>query len=144
MREVDLIIIGSGPAGISTALHLLQRDQSWDQRMILIDKTAHPRPKLCGGGVTRIGLETLQGLGFDLPLPIPHEVVNQARLRYRGREIRVRGRPEFLVFNRIEFDAYLADQARRRGVLTIFIATSLNRGCAVHAVPAWASVLPRL
>jgi len=85
--------------------------------MILFDKDAHPRPKLCGGGVTRIGLETLQGLGFDLPLPIPHEVVNEVRLLYRGREIRARGRPEFLVFNRIEFDAYLAEQVRRRGVI---------------------------
>jgi flavin-dependent dehydrogenase len=117
MREIDLIIIGSGPAGISTALHLLQQDQSWAQRMILIDKAAHPRPKLCGGGVTRIGLETLLGLGFELPLPIPHEIINQARLRYRGREIRVRGRPELVVFNRIEFDAYLAEGARRRGVV---------------------------
>ena len=117
MREVDLIIIGSGPAGVSTALHLLQRDQSWAQRMILLDKDAHPRHKLCGGGVTRIGLETLQGLGLDLPPPIPHEEVNEIRLLYRGREIRGRGRPEFLVFNRIEFDAYLAEQARRRGVI---------------------------
>lgn len=117
MREVDLIIIGSGPAGISTALHLLQQERSWAQRMILIDKAAHPRPKLCGGGVTRIGLETLQGLGFELPIPIPHEVVNQARLRYRGREIRVRGRPELVVFNRIEFDAFLVESARRRGVI---------------------------
>ena len=116
MREVDLIVIGSGPAGVSTALHLLQREQAWAQRMILLDKAAHPRPKLCGGGVTRIGLETLQDLDFDLPLPIPHEVVRQARLRYRDREIRVRGRPEFLVFNRIEFDAHLANQARRRGL----------------------------
>jgi flavin-dependent dehydrogenase len=117
MREVDLIIIGSGPAGVSTALHLLQRDQSWAQRMILLDKDAHPRHKLCGGGVTRIGLETLQGLGFDLPLPIPHEEVNEIRLLYRGREIRARGRPEFLVFNRIEFDVYLAKQVRRQGVI---------------------------
>jgi len=117
MREVDLIVIGSGPAGVSTALHLLQRDQSWAQRMILLDKDAHPRHKLCGGGVTRIGLETLQGLGFDLPLPIPHEEVNEIRLLYRGREIRGRGRPEFLVFNRIEFDVYLAKQVRRQGVI---------------------------
>jgi flavin-dependent dehydrogenase len=117
MREVDLIIIGSGPAGVSTALHLLQRDQSWAQRMILLDKDAHPRHKLCGGGVTRIGLETLQGLGFDLPPPIPHEEVNEIRLLYRGREIRARGRPEFLVFNRIEFDVYLAKQVRRQGVI---------------------------
>ena len=97
MCEVDLIIISSGPAGVSTALHFLQRDYRWQQRMIILEKDAHPRHKLCGGGVTRIGLETLQDLGFDLPLPILYEEVNEARLLYQGREIRVRGRPEFLV-----------------------------------------------
>jgi flavin-dependent dehydrogenase len=117
MQEVDLLIIGAGPSGLSTAMHLLQRDASWQDRMILIEKSTHPRPKLCGGGMTHIGLETLHDLGIELPLPIPGVVVEEARLLYRGRTIHVRGRPEFVVYNRIELDNFLAQQARQRGIV---------------------------
>lgn len=116
MQEVDILIIGSGPAGISTALHLLSRDPGWLNRMIVLEKSAHPRPKLCAGGVTRIGLETLRDLGLDLPLPIPCVEIEEARLVYTKRVIRVRGEPEFVVYNRIEFDNFLSDYARQRGI----------------------------
>ena len=115
MQDVELLIIGSGPAGLSTALHLLQIDPSWSDRMLILEKASHPRHKLCGGGVTRLGLDLLQGLGLSLPLPIPHALVENVRLRYGSREVLLRGRPQFLVFHRAELDAYLAQQARQRG-----------------------------
>jgi flavin-dependent dehydrogenase len=116
VQEIDLLIIGSGPAGLSTALHLLQRDAGWSERMIILEKSAHPRPKLCAGGVTRIGLETLRDLGIELPLPIPNVEIEEARILYKDRVISVRGEPELVVYNRIEFDAYLSDYARNLGV----------------------------
>ena len=117
MHDIDLVIIGSGPAGISTALHLLQVDPGWADRMVLIEKAAHPRHKLCGGGITRLGLEYLKSLGFELPLPIPQATVEDARIVYGQRTVHVRGRPQFVVFHRAEFDAYLARQARQRGAV---------------------------
>lgn len=117
MQEVDLLIIGSGPAGLSTALHLLKHDANWAERMILLEKAAHPRPKLCGGGVTRIGLETLLGLGLELPLPIPSVDVQEARFIYQDSRISVRGQPEFVVYNRIEFDEFLYQHARQQGAV---------------------------
>ncbi len=116
MDTVDLLIIGAGPAGLSTALHLTQRDPTWTGRMLLLEKATHPRHKLCGGGVTRLGLDTLINLGFSLPLPIPQARVDDVRLIYGTRAIHVHGRPKFLIFHRAEFDAYLADQARHRGI----------------------------
>ena len=115
MRKVDLLIIGSGPAGLSAALHLLQQDPGWSKRMILIEKESHPRPKLCAGGVTRIGLETLRDLDIQLPLPIPGVTVEEARLKYKNRKIRLRRKPVFVVYDRMEFDAYLCEVARTRG-----------------------------
>jgi flavin-dependent dehydrogenase len=137
MQNVDLLIIGSGPAGISTALHLLQIDSNWAERMVLIEKAAHPRHKLCGGGVTRLGLEYLKDLGFTLPLPIPQAVVDEARIVYGQRVVRVRGRPQFVVFNRAEFDAYLAEQARQRGAViheneTVTSLSADDSGVTVH------------
>lgn len=116
MQEIDLLIIGSGPAGLSVALHLQQQDSNWAERLILVEKASHPRPKLCAGGVTRIGLETLRDLDIQLQLPIPGVEVEEVRLIYRGRQIRVSRKPVFIVYNRIEFDTYLSMIARERGV----------------------------
>jgi flavin-dependent dehydrogenase len=117
MDTIDLLIIGTGPAGLSTALHLLQQDPSWAGRMLLLEKAVHPRPKLCGGGVTRLGLCLLRDLGLPLPLPIPQARVDDVRLQYGSRCIHARGYPQFVVFHRPELDNYLADQARKRGAV---------------------------
>ncbi len=117
MHNVELLIIGAGPAGLSTALHLLQHDPSWAERLLLIEKASHPRDKLCGGAVTRLGLETLEALGFRLPLPLPQARVDDVRLKYQSRMIHVHGNPQFVVYRRAEFDAYLAEQARLRGAM---------------------------
>jgi flavin-dependent dehydrogenase len=85
--------------------------------MLLLEKAAHPRPKLCGGGVTRLGMDILRQLGLPLPLPIPQAQVEDVRLKYASRWIYVHGQPQFSVFHRPELDAYLAGQARRRGVV---------------------------
>ena len=116
-RTVDLLISGAGPAGLSLALHLLQQDASWSERMILLEKAAHPRQKLCGGAVTRLGLGILKDLGFDLPLPVPQARVDDVRLAYGGRVVHVRGRPQLAVYHRADFDAYLAEQACQRGAV---------------------------
>jgi flavin-dependent dehydrogenase len=83
--------------------------------MVILEKAVHPRHKLCGGGVTRLGLNVLGNLGFSLPLPIHQAQVDDVRLVYGRRTVHVRGRPQFLVFHRAELDAFLAQRARRLG-----------------------------
>jgi flavin-dependent dehydrogenase len=112
--HTDVLIIGAGPAGLSTALHLVQQDPAWADRLLILEKASHPRHKLCGGGVTRLGLDYLRSL--HIPLALPHAVVNDARFTYKNRLIHVRGKPEFLVFHRQEFDHHLAQTARQRGI----------------------------
>ncbi len=138
METIDLLIIGSGPAGISTALHLLQLDPGWRDRLVVLERAAHPRPKLCGGGVTQFGLSLLKDLGFPDPLPVPHVLVEDARLVYGRRVVHVRGWPEFAIFQRTELDAYLAAEARRRGIVihenTPVQSLSLDKdGITVHS-----------
>jgi flavin-dependent dehydrogenase len=115
-NTTNIIIIGAGPAGISTALHLIQKDPSWAERMIILEKARHPRPKLCGGGLTRFGLRILRNLDMPLPLPLPQAEVQDVIFRYGEREIHVRGKPQFIVFQRPMLDAYLAEIAKSRGV----------------------------
>lgn len=117
MRKVDLLIIGSGPPGLSTALHPLRQDRSWADRMVLIEKAAHPCHKLCGGGLTRMGLGLLRDLGLPMPLPIPQVWIEDVRLVYGKRTIHVRGMPQCLIFHRAELDAFLAQQACQHGAV---------------------------
>jgi flavin-dependent dehydrogenase len=119
MVSIDLLIIGAGPAGISTALHLIQLDSSWAARLIILEKETHPRHKLCGGGLTRFGLGVLHNLGLPLPLPIPQVPVTDVRLTYGSRTITLRGTskaPQFIVFRRSELDAYLVHHGRQQGL----------------------------
>lgn len=114
MPDADLVIVGSGPAGVATALHLIQRDPSWAARLVILEKSRHPRPKVCGGGITRFGLKQLHNLG--LRLQVPYVAIEQASLEYRGQRVSVRGCPMMATVHRPEFDAWLADQARARGI----------------------------
>jgi menaquinone-9 beta-reductase len=113
--EVDVLIVGSGPAGISTALHLVDRDPDWADRILVVDKAVHPREKLCGGGVTGWGMAMLDRLGYELE---PRSVaVREMRVVYRDLVCTFRGDPVFRVVRRSEFDHWFVGRAEARGVL---------------------------
>ena len=86
-REVDLLIIGSGPAGCSTALHLARLAPGLARRTVVLDRSEHPRHKLCGGGLVSDVDTILANLGLDLD-EVPHVDAEWARLHFQGRGIR--------------------------------------------------------
>jgi flavin-dependent dehydrogenase len=108
--SAELIAIGSGPSGLSTALHLVRLDPLWKDRVIILEKEKHPREELCGGGITSFGVSQLQALGF--PIEFPFVPVEKAELRYRNRLATIWGQPIFIVTQRSEFDAWLANKVR--------------------------------
>ena len=112
--DADVIIVGGGPAGLSTALHLIQKDPAWAKRVLLLEKARYPRPKLCGGGITRPGLDILNGL--HLSLPPAHIPVRDVFFRYDELTYRLEGDPAFVVVARDAFDAWLAAEVRSQGV----------------------------
>ena len=67
MENIDLVIVGAGPAGCATALHLLDADPSWADRMLILERAVHPRDKLCGGALSELALQELRSLGLQLP-----------------------------------------------------------------------------
>ncbi|MCP4427697.1 MAG: hypothetical protein GY803_24700 [Chloroflexi bacterium] len=113
-QSVDVLIVGSGPSGISTALNLVRQDSSWAERIVVVDKAVHPRPKLCGGGVTHIGQNILAELG--LPFEPPNFEVREVRLVYEDRRFSFYGNPVFRIVRRDEFDHWLVKTAEKVGV----------------------------
>ncbi len=115
VEHVDVLIVGSGPAGSSTALHLAQHDPAWAKRIVMVDKAVHPREKLCGGGITHMGQNILIRLG--LSLESRSLALREARLLFEGRSYSFFGNPVFRVVRRDEFDHWLVKKAEEKGVL---------------------------
>jgi flavin-dependent dehydrogenase len=117
-NHFGLIIVGAGPAGISTALHLAQIAPELVGRTLILEKDRHPRPKLCGGGLLPDAEVILQSLGLDIH-EVPHCDVDWAHFEFNGKGMRMRGEKggafAFRTIRRHEFDAWLAGKARQRG-----------------------------
>jgi flavin-dependent dehydrogenase len=117
-RHYDLIIVGAGPAGISTALHLAKIAPDLIPRTLILEKAQHPRPKLCGGGLLPDADFILRQLGLD-SREVPHCDVDWAHFDYNGQGMRMRGEKKgafaFRTIRRHEFDAWLAGKAREAG-----------------------------
>ena len=64
-RQADVIVVGAGPAGASTAYHLAAAGAD----VLLLEKSAFPRDKICGDGLTPRAVRQLVAMGFDLDGP---------------------------------------------------------------------------
>ncbi len=116
--EYDVIIVGAGPAGCSTALHLARLAPDIAARTLVLEKAHHPRHKLCAGGVIPDAERCLQRLGLDIS-EVPHVTASQAHFDFAGRGLRMRTRGNpyaFRVVRRDEFDAWLVRKVRERGI----------------------------
>jgi flavin-dependent dehydrogenase len=60
----DVIIVGAGIAGISSAIHLRKQDEKL--KILVIEKTKFPRTKLCAGYLTNKSTVLLKELGLDI------------------------------------------------------------------------------
>ena len=142
----DILIIGGGPAGLSTALHLNQIDSrlvsspQGDGRILILEKAHYPRVKLCAGGLVADAEVILEGLGLDVS-EVPHVDANAAHLDFAGKGLKVqigrrktlrnadisksasinahqRNAPHILrIIRRDEFDAWLARKTREAGIV---------------------------
>lgn len=113
--DYSIIIVGSGPAGVSTWLHIHKLDPALAARTLVLEKAQHPRHKLCGGGVMRSADVVLGRLRIKVDVPaVP---IHNVEFRYRGKRFYWRQKNFFRVVRRHEFDAALADAARRRGMM---------------------------
>jgi geranylgeranyl reductase family protein len=115
--EADAIVVGAGPAGSAAAYHLAQSGLD----VVLLEKTAFPREKVCGDGLTPRATRQLVRMGIDLS-------PEAGWLHNRGLRILGGGHrleldwpdlatypPYGLVRRRLDFDEILARQAVKAG-----------------------------
>src|SRR5689334_4886133 len=109
MERFDVLVVGAGPAGSATAIHLARGGA----RVLLAEKARFPRDKPCGGGLTGRALRVLP-CAVD---PVVEHVVDrfELRLRYGPRFERGGGEPMILMTQRRRLDAFLAEQAAAAG-----------------------------
>jgi geranylgeranyl reductase family protein len=110
----DVIIVGGGPAGAATALFLARRDPALAERILILEKARHPRPKVCAGGLIPHTLDCLDELGVGLT--VPHVMVDRARVEVPAERVEIDGARFCAVVRRDELDASLVAAARKRGV----------------------------
>ena len=117
MDNKTILILGGGPSGLSTALHLAQIAPHLTPRILILEKEHYPRFKLCAGGLVADAEIILERLGLDVS-EVPHVDVNHAHFDFAGKgiNIHVPKKHAIRVIRRDEFDAWLAKKAVSRGI----------------------------
>ncbi|MFI6344737.1 geranylgeranyl reductase family protein [Streptomyces sp. NPDC050560] len=116
-QSADVIVVGAGPGGSTTAYHLARAGLD----VLLLEKTAFPREKVCGDGLTPRAVKQLVGMGID----VSEEAgwLRNKGLRIIGGGVRLEldwpdlaSYPDYgLVRKRDDFDEQLARQAQKAG-----------------------------
>lgn len=114
--ETDVLVIGAGPGGSAAAYHLARHGID----VTVVDRSAFPREKACGDGLTPRSVRSIQRMGIDVDDPGFQKVIG---LRVYSRRVTMEFRwpdldrfPGFgLVMPRSAFDELLVRRAEKAG-----------------------------
>ncbi|MGW0769787.1 geranylgeranyl reductase family protein [Streptomyces sp. NPDC002676] len=116
-HTADVIVVGAGPAGSTTAYHLARSGLD----VLLLEKTEFPREKVCGDGLTPRAVKQLVAMGIDVSEEAGWLRNKGLRIIGGGHRIQLdwpelASFPDYgLVRKRDDFDEQLARQAQKAG-----------------------------
>ena len=124
-RVWDTIVVGGGPAGSVAALGIARRGL----RVLLVDRSAFPRHKLCGACLNGDAIAGLRELGLKESFAkLGGLALNEFRLRTAGRSLSLQ-LPAGVAVTRRQFDAMLIESAIQAGA-DFLPGVSLDVGAA--------------
>lgn len=108
-QPYDVLVVGMGPAGSTAAYELSRAGLS----VLALDKQAHPRYKVCGGGLS---LRIDRILDADFKSVVEHTIYG-VQFAYRGEApfLIESSTPIAYMVMRDRFDFFLVEKARRAG-----------------------------
>jgi flavin-dependent dehydrogenase len=137
--ETEAVVVGAGPSGAVTALHLARLGH----HVVLVDRARFPRDKACGEGLMPPGVAVLRSLGlYESVLATGARPLDGVTYQLPGAYPRVTvpfpappqgGPPHGLGVRRTTFDALIVDAVRRESRATVREAervTGLIRGAS--------------
>ena len=110
--HADVGIIGAGPAGLATAVHLGQLGVN---RVVIVDRANFPRDKTCGSAVSPKGRQVLKALQVDAAVDRESYAISGLRLvTPRGHDVTVASPDDVAVICNRRSSIICCCSARRR------------------------------
>jgi flavin-dependent dehydrogenase len=103
VQDVDVIIVGGGPAGSTCAWKLGQAGVD----LLILDLSTFPRPKLCAGWITP---EVIDDLELDTD-SYPHSFISFEKLHFHIKRINFAKKTTQHSIRRVEFDDFLLQRS---------------------------------
>ena len=136
MVQTDILIIGAGPGGATTALFLAK----YGIRSVIVDKARFPRDKICGDALSGKVVEVLKKFdptlidelharqndflgSFGVTFVAPSG--DALRVPFKS-EITATSPPPGFISKRIDFDNWLIDHVRKHPEIQLFEETELR------------------